>query len=140
MLITDRKKYARDYYIKNKEKIIATQRSRYQARSRIERLLAVSTPIQRYSRHKRLASNRGVPFEITLEQYISIVSGQVCNYCRGPLPISGLGLDRKDNSRGYIIDNVVPCCRVCNDIKGKNLTYEEMRVAIEAILEYRRNK
>lgn len=28
------------------------------------------------------------------------------------------GLDRKDNKKGYIIDNVQPCCCLCNRLKS----------------------
>lgn len=27
------------------------------------------------------------------------------------------GLDRRDNSVGYLSENVVPCCRWCNEAK-----------------------
>jgi len=29
------------------------------------------------------------------------------------------GIDRVDNSKGYIPTNVVPCCGVCNFMKGR---------------------
>jgi len=29
----------------------------------------------------------------------------------------GIGIDRKDNSSGYVESNVVPCCEVCNKAK-----------------------
>ncbi len=54
-----------------------------------------------------------------------------CHYCGRP-PANVMegywysGLDRKDNERGYLVKNVVPCCHPCNSIKGNNLTYDEM--------------
>ena len=42
-----------------------------------------------------------------------------CYYCGKP-SVEGLkmhGLDRIDNSKGYHIDNVVPCCEQCNRAK-----------------------
>ena len=42
------------------------------------------------------------------------------------------GLDRVDNARGHMKDNVVPCCWPCNNIKG-NSTREEFISHIEAM-------
>ncbi|WHZ03402.1 hypothetical protein QNH48_01505 [Neobacillus sp. YX16] len=39
------------------------------------------------------------------------------------------GLDRVENKKGYIINNVVPCCTHCNKAKGE-LSYEEFRALI----------
>lgn len=42
------------------------------------------------------------------------------------------GLDRIDSSKGYIIDNVVPCCKYCNQAKS-NLSEEEFKNLIKRI-------
>jgi len=39
-----------------------------------------------------------------------------------------IGVDRVDNDRPYTLDNIVPCCAICNQIKSQLLTYEEMVV------------
>jgi hypothetical protein len=44
-----------------------------------------------------------------------IING--CKYCGDSSPLM-MGLDRIDNSLGHTIDNVVPCCRRCNYIRG----------------------
>lgn len=49
------------------------------------------------------------------------------------------GLDRVDNTKGYIIGNVVPCCKHCNSAKGK-LTIEEFRLWVERISNHLNNK
>ena len=52
-----------------------------------------------------------------------------CHYC-GSLPSNYVkrkghpeffysGVDRVDNSIGYIITNIVPCCRICNSMKER---------------------
>jgi hypothetical protein len=46
------------------------------------------------------------------------------------------GLDRVDNSRGYEVDNVVPCCRICNIMKAE-LSVQEFYVHIQKILDRR---
>lgn len=51
-----------------------------------------------------------------------------------------MGLDRKDNSLGYIIDNVLPCCGDCNKVRNTVLTVEEMEVAMKAVLVFRSGK
>jgi hypothetical protein len=62
-----------------------------------------------------------------------------CVYCGSLIRGIGSGLDRINNSKGYIIDNVNPCCGTCNDIRGDNLTVEEMKVAMRAVLDYRKS-
>lgn len=85
---------------------------------------------------------------ITLEEFIIVATGN-CDYCgKGPdkLVRNGnhrsqllyTGVDRKDSNKGYNPDNVVTCCTSCNIIKNNLLTYEEMKVAMNAILEYRK--
>ncbi len=50
-------------------------------------------------------------------------------------------LDRKDNMKGYIKENCVVCCSLCNYIKGRFLTYNEMCLlgkSVSAIYDLRR--
>jgi hypothetical protein len=44
------------------------------------------------------------------------------NKCFGKFTYNGI--DRIDNSQGYIIDNVVPCCTKCNIAKGRQSIQE----------------
>lgn len=37
-----------------------------------------------------------------------------------------MGVDRKDSSKGYVEGNLVPCCFVCNQVKGDRFSEEEM--------------
>jgi hypothetical protein len=37
-------------------------------------------------------------------------------------------IDRADNSLGYIFNNVVPCCFLCNKIKGSFFSSQEMKL------------
>ena len=79
----------------------------------------------RFSRAKILATRHGHQWSLTREEYLSLIK-QLCYYHKGPLNETGIGLDRLDNSRGYIIDNVVPCCWVCNSIRGNTFSPSEM--------------
>ncbi|GED98822.1 hypothetical protein [Gordonia crocea] len=44
-----------------------------------------------------------------------------------------LGVDRIDSGAGYVLANLVPCCFVCNQIKGDRFTAEEMQTIGPAI-------
>ena len=100
-----------------------------------------------YYEYIRSAKKRNYEFAITLIQFKELTS-QNCHYCeKSPSKIyykkrcNGEyvynGIDRKDNSKGYTLENCLPCCYACNTIKGEHLTYEEAKVAIQAVLEYR---
>ena len=53
-------------------------------------------------------------FTLTYEDFLTFWQ-QPCSYCGDP--IKTVGLDRVDNSKGYIKDNVVSCCKHCNTWK-----------------------
>jgi 5-methylcytosine-specific restriction endonuclease McrA len=84
------------------------------------------TEIRRFNAGKYESRSRGYEWHLTFEQWRSLVIGQVCHYCGGPLPEVGYAIDRKDNNLNYIYDNCVPCCKNCNRTKGRYLSYEEM--------------
>jgi hypothetical protein len=64
--------------------------------------------------YKRGAKKRGLLFELTLD-YFKENWNKNCYYC-GEV-INGIGLDRVDNSIGYIKENIVNCCPMCNRMK-----------------------
>lgn len=62
-----------------------------------------------------------------------------CHYCAKSLADeTGCGLDRLNNDLGYTLSNVVPCCGSCNTIRNRFLTHEEMKIAMKAVLDYRK--
>lgn len=86
-------------------------------------------------RNNAKVSNR--EFLLSKEQFMAIVSSP-CFYCGTPpkqlscesrIRKRGIsveyatflynGIDRQDNSKGYIDGNCVPCCRICNRAKGE---------------------
>lgn len=79
---------------------------------------------------KSNAKKKGKTFTLTLEQFVLLFDNAKCFYC-GNEPS---GLDRVDNSRGYEINNVVPCCWACNTIKG-NLGIAELRDHLKKMVE-----
>jgi hypothetical protein len=78
-------------------------------------------PKHRYAVYKRGAKIRGYSFDLTLEEFSSLWN-KPCHYCNDP--IDGIGLDRKENTIGYTIDNTVSCCADCNWMKNK-LPYKD---------------
>ena len=81
-----------------------------------------------YRSYKNGAKIRGYDFRFTKEEFKKLVN-QSCFYC-GSEPSNKAskhpykdgefvynGIDRIDNSRGYEIGNVVPCCFICNRAK-----------------------
>ena len=69
---------------------------------------------KKYSLLKKGAKQRGYNWNLTYEQFMTFWQ-KPCYYCGAK--IKTIGLDRVDNSRGYEIDNVVPCCTRCNLMK-----------------------
>lgn len=76
---------------------------------------------QLYDKYRRRAK---VSFELTKEDF-SFLTKMNCHYC-GIKPSQVIsrdgdyvynGVDRIDSSKGYTMDNVVPCCGVCNKMK-----------------------
>ena len=75
----------------------------------------------RYATYKRGALSRGYIFELSEEEF-SCFWNSNCTYCGDT--IEGIGLDRKENTIGYTLENVVACCTTCNMMKHK-LTHSE---------------
>jgi len=82
-----------------------------------------------YAQYETVAKRNNRKFELTFEQFIDITSHN-CYYCGAEpsnMSKSGKysgdyiynGVDRLDNSKGYILTNCVPCCKTCNKTKLK---------------------
>jgi ATP-dependent Clp protease protease subunit len=93
-----------------------------------------------FTKAKKAAINKKLPWTISKEQYI-ILRSKPCFYCGGPLNKTGIGLDRIDNSKsiGYTPENVLPCCWVCNTIRSNNLSVTETKEAVSAVAERKKN-
>jgi hypothetical protein len=80
-----------------------------------------------YNQYKRNAKLRKISCLISFEEFKTICS-KPCFYCqsppeerpsqRGRSSIFASGIDRKNNSDGYTIENSVPCCTWCNRAKN----------------------
>lgn len=98
-----------------------------------------------YYRYVKSAKNRNLPFELSKETFREMISRN-CYYCNkspeyreyknynknGGIIFNGI--DRVDNNKGYIKDNVVACCEQCNRIK-LNYTLDEFLTKTKDIYE-----
>ena len=97
--------------------------------------------------YRRNAKERGLPFELTEEEFFTLIK-QSCYYCNNePNNVMRLnyynkqepercyiynGIDRIDNSKGYIKGNVVTCCKTCNWAK-RDMSLEQFKNWIKRI-------
>lgn len=87
-----------------------------------------------FGSYKGSAKARGYKWNISMKFFL-LTTKQNCFYC-GSLPsnihqrkdCNGKymynGMDRIDNDKGYIEDNIVPCCKICNLAKGTSTPLE----------------
>lgn len=103
-----------------------------------------------YGSYKHTSKIKNLPFNLTKEDF-KILTSQNCHYC-GAIPKkirkTGIienggyahnGVDRKNNDIGYIVDNCLPCCSICNYLKRAK-GYEEFINLIYKISEHRKNE
>lgn len=98
-------------------------------------------PLKKRLSHARdIARRRQHICDITDEQFISYWNTS-CIYCqKSIINETGIGLDRLDNNKHYTLDNVVPCCGACNQIRNNHLTHDEMKTAMQAVIKFRKIK
>jgi hypothetical protein len=80
-----------------------------------------------YKNYKQAADRRGHDFKLTKDEFCGLIAC-ACHYCGSPPSLlSPLprhpefrfnGVDRVDNTKGYLLDNCVPCCAICNRSKS----------------------
>lgn len=90
-----------------------------------------------YNKYIESAKRRNYNFELTKDNFKQLTSRK-CYYCsiepkqdsysNGSKTSNYIynGIDRIDNTKGYIIDNVRTCCKICNFAK-RNLTEYEFK-------------
>jgi len=100
------------------------------------------TPKKRFSNLKSQAKKRGLEFNLSLEEFSAEIS-KPCMYCNnilGKKSVTSGGLDRMDNSKGYVVDNICSCCGHCNAIKCEYLSCDEMKEVVKLIIKMRNLK
>lgn len=93
---------------------------------------------RRVSKLKASAKQRNIPIRLMAYEYESLLS-QGCHYCGTSLVSqNGTCLDRLDSNKGYTLQNVVPCCGICNRAKGV-LSFDEFVSWIEKAYKFQQN-
>jgi hypothetical protein len=107
-----------------------------------------------FLQYQGAAKRKNRDFMLTLEEFEILTSSQ-CFYC-GNSPSSSVkstskmtlsgsmhteyiynGIDRVDSQKGYLTENCVPCCKVCNQMK-MDFSQEFFFSQINKIMAYRR--
>ncbi len=102
-----------------------------------------------YNKYKSRAKQRGYDFLLTIEIFKELTQKN-CNYCgiepsqiiqRSWLNGSYMfnGIDRVNNSIGYLEENVVPCCKHCNMAKY-TMSEEEFKTWINRLIAFNSKK
>lgn len=129
--------YMRQYTHKNKTKINKQRRDRAKIEDkdkrekRLKRMLLwrinnrehcrESSRLQyqkdstKFNTYKKEAKKRNYMFELEYELFLKLFHSN-CTYCNKE---DSRGIDRVDNSIGYIKENSVSCCEKCNRMKWK---------------------
>jgi hypothetical protein len=93
-----------------------------------------SSYLRRYTGYKKGDVKKfGEPPDYTVFGLIEMIHNKRCHYCDRKVI---LGLDRKDNKRPHVKDNVLPCCRICNCIRMHHFTVEQSEEIIAVAKKY----
>ncbi len=102
---------------------------------------------QMFANYRGAAKRRNLDFQLSRAEFSNLIK-QNCHYCssspiskkdradvkRGVfkevIPINGV--DRKDNSIGYVLTNCLPCCSICNRAKS-TMSYVDFIAWIDSI-------
>jgi hypothetical protein len=90
------------------------------------------TIIARFKYAYRKSKYRGIKWNLTYEEYLQLVDNK-CHYCYKLPGNVNIGLDRKNNDKGYELSNVVPCCYRCNVTFSNFYNYDEKLFLAETI-------
>lgn len=133
-----RKKSHATYYGRHRERVMKMARAEYR-RNHGTHMKRAHSPRGRFLSYRNDAKRRGHEFALSFEQFSKFWQSP-CHYCGRE--IAEVGLDRVNNLQGYLITNVVSCCRPCNMAK-RDLTKSEFVALCYSVIrkhEERENK
>ena len=129
------------YYKINRQKILEQAKGYRKSTKGIERMQKYSIdPKHIYFVIKNSAIHRNIEFNLTEEIFNNWYNNQEqkCYYCNRSIQKikkdikedkrykNRLSIDRKNNNRGYEINNIVLACSRCNIVKGNYFTEQQM--------------
>jgi hypothetical protein len=90
-----------------------------------------------YNTMVRNATKRNISVELTYEEFVEFTNINTCTYCSNEIKWQpheskrtgrnvASNLDRKNNLLGYEKSNCCVCCQMCNSIKNKFFSHQEM--------------
>lgn len=128
--------YNDNYYEKNKTKL--SKLNAVWRKNNAEYFeMRNKTPEVRFKQGIYQSKSRDISWKLTLEEYTKLII-RPCHYCNISLDnFKGTSLDRIDNNEGYQLDNVLPCCGDCNNIRMNKYTVKETEIMVNALVEYR---
>jgi hypothetical protein len=140
------RRWNKQYYAKNREKELA-RRHRYHEenkdaihqrakQARIDH--REQNLIKDYKAHDRhMGLREDFICDLTVEWMKENITSKPCTYCGYKEKIS---CDRIDNTKGHTRDNCIPSCFVCNDVRGKIFSVQEMLMIGKTIKQIRERR
>jgi hypothetical protein len=120
------------YYEKHKHKLNEKSKAKYHANAQQICDARRIRPTVRYGRAKRLAEKRGIPFELSYEDFEVVWEARKDNCPVLDIPLTHPSMDRIDSSKGYNKDNIQCISTRANDLKKNGTPEEHMKIAIRA--------
>lgn len=125
----EKNEWSRNYYQNNKEKLTVKRKKYNQTVNGIYNVIKARTKA------------RNIPLKLIKEDFIEWYEQQKqkCVFCDIPKELleplewgrkkerTRLAIDRKNNSKGYTIDNICLACNVCNRSKNEDISFNEMK-------------
>lgn len=81
---------------------------------------------------QRSARDRGIEFDLSFATVKRLLSRKTCYYTREELTRHNRSIDRVDNTKGYVDDNVVACTIEINGFKA-NLSHTQIKRLAKAM-------
>ncbi|AKI80156.1 hypothetical protein QJ850_gp543 [Acanthamoeba polyphaga mimivirus] len=121
-------------YLKKKAEQQAKHRQKYPEKKGITTIRYNTISSDKYMRYKSVAIEKGLEFTLTKQEFEKLVESN-CYYCDCKYKNTINGIDRIDNNIGYILDNCVTACSMCNNMKN-TLNVETFIVMCMTIANY----
>jgi len=90
-----------------------------------------------YTKLLNSAKKKNIFCNLTFEQFLKFTDITNCTYCNTTINWKATNnrynLDRKDNTKNYVYDNLTVCCWLCNNTKSNRFTHDEFILLADAL-------